>query len=99
MFEMTGTIHWANDPCVRVPGLPYSRVFRLGTAFLWFRGHRIDLGTLGGSACRDCNSEAGGPNHYLPLIVNGVTAGGRTQKVIGKVPRSCIPVSLAHRKA
>ena len=36
MFEMTGTIHWANDPCVRVPGLPYSRVFRLGTAFLWF---------------------------------------------------------------
>ena len=32
------------------------------TAFLWFRGHRIDLGTLGGSACPACNSEAGGPN-------------------------------------
>jgi len=32
------------------------------TALLWFGGHRIDLGTLGGSACPACNSEAGGPN-------------------------------------
>jgi probable HAF family extracellular repeat protein len=32
------------------------------TAFLWHRGHMINLGTLGGAGCPDCNSEAGGPN-------------------------------------
>ena len=32
------------------------------TAFLWDDGHTINLGTLGGATCSDCNSEAGGPN-------------------------------------
>ena len=32
------------------------------TAFLWDRGHFLNLGTLGGVACPDCSSEAGGPN-------------------------------------
>jgi probable HAF family extracellular repeat protein len=32
------------------------------TAFLWYGGQMIDLGTLGGHACPTCNSEAGGPN-------------------------------------
>lgn len=32
------------------------------TAFLWHRGHMKNLGTLQGSGCPDCNSEAGGPN-------------------------------------
>lgn len=32
------------------------------TAFLWYGGHRLNLGTLGGTACPTCSSEAGGPN-------------------------------------
>jgi len=32
------------------------------TGFLWYRGQIISVGTLGGAACLDCNSEAGGPN-------------------------------------
>jgi probable HAF family extracellular repeat protein len=32
------------------------------TAFLWHRGHMKNLGTLQGSRCPDCDSEAGGPN-------------------------------------
>lgn len=32
------------------------------TAFLWDRDHFFNLGTLGGIACPDCSSEAGGPN-------------------------------------
>jgi probable HAF family extracellular repeat protein len=32
------------------------------TAFLWDRGHFLNLETLGGVACPDCSSEAGGPN-------------------------------------
>lgn len=34
------------------------------TAFLWYGGKITNLGTLGGSDCPDCNSEAGGPNVY-----------------------------------
>jgi probable HAF family extracellular repeat protein len=32
------------------------------TGFLWYDGQMTNLGTLGGSACSDCSSEAGGPN-------------------------------------
>ena len=32
------------------------------TAFLWFNGKMKSLGTLGGSKCPQCSSEAGGPN-------------------------------------
>ncbi len=32
------------------------------TGFLWYRGQMIGVGTLGGSACPGCSSEAGGPN-------------------------------------
>ena len=32
------------------------------TAFLWYRGQIYNLGTLNGTACPDCSSEAGGPN-------------------------------------
>jgi probable HAF family extracellular repeat protein len=40
------------------------------TAFLWYGGNIINLGTLGGSNCPDCNSEAGGPNFWgvAPVI-------------------------------
>jgi len=32
------------------------------TGFVWKNGQMIGTGTLGGSACPDCSSEAGGPN-------------------------------------
>src|ERR1700723_3165824 len=32
------------------------------TAFLWFNGKMKNLGTLDGSKCLQCSSEAGGPN-------------------------------------
>jgi len=32
--------------------------------FLWFRKKLIKVGNLGGSACPDCSSEAGGPNVF-----------------------------------
>jgi probable HAF family extracellular repeat protein len=32
------------------------------TGFVWKNGKMLKIGTLGGSACPDCNSEAGGPN-------------------------------------
>lgn len=32
------------------------------TGFVWKNGNMINTGTLGGSACPDCSSEAGGPN-------------------------------------
>src|ERR1035438_1824479 len=32
------------------------------TAFLWFNGNMKNLGTLDGSKCPQCSSEAGGPN-------------------------------------
>lgn len=41
------------------------------TAFLWDDDlGRIDLGTLGGPDCPDCNSQAGGPNAYgvAPIV-------------------------------
>jgi probable HAF family extracellular repeat protein len=44
------------------------------TAFLWHGGQPIDLGTLAGSNCPDCNSEAGGPNASGEAAVISETA-------------------------
>jgi probable HAF family extracellular repeat protein len=34
------------------------------TGFLWHNGKLTNIGTLGGAACSDCSSSAGGPNIY-----------------------------------
>lgn len=44
------------------------------TAFLWFEGHRIGLGTLGGDDCPDCSSEAASANVYGDVAVLSETA-------------------------
>jgi probable HAF family extracellular repeat protein len=44
------------------------------TAFLSDHGHLIDLATLGGLACPDCNSAAGGPNAEGASALNSETA-------------------------
>jgi probable HAF family extracellular repeat protein len=44
---------------------PSQTNFLSQTAFLWDQDfHMINLGTLGGDACPDCSSEAGGPNPF-----------------------------------
>jgi len=44
-------------------------------SFLWFGGgNLIDLGTLGGPACPDCNSAAGGPNARGEAALSSETA-------------------------
>lgn len=44
------------------------------TAFLWFEGHRIGLGTLGGADCPDCSSEAASANAYGDVAILSETA-------------------------
>jgi probable HAF family extracellular repeat protein len=44
------------------------------TAFLWFGGHRIGLGTLGGADCPDCNSEAASAGAYGDVAILSETA-------------------------
>src|SRR5512142_1439287 len=41
---------------------PNQQDFVSQTGFLWFQGQMVSVGTLGGSACPSCSSEAGGPN-------------------------------------
>lgn len=41
---------------------PTQQDFVSQTGFLWFQGQMVNVGTLGGAACPDCSSEAGGPN-------------------------------------
>ena len=41
---------------------PNQQDFVSQTGFLWFQGQIVNVGTLGGSSCPDCSSEAGGPN-------------------------------------
>lgn len=43
---------------------PNQQDFVSQTGFLWFQGQMTNIGTLGGSACPDCSSEAGGPNAF-----------------------------------
>ena len=45
------------------------------TAFLWDKDlHMINIGTLGGDACPDCNSSAGGPNANGESPISSETA-------------------------
>lgn len=50
---------------------PSQTNFVSQTAFLWDQDlHMVNIGTLGGDACPDCSSEAGGPNAWgeSPII-------------------------------
>ena len=44
------------------------------TGFLWYGTHLTNVGTIGGSACPDCSSEAGGPNLFGESPVVSETA-------------------------
>ena len=48
-------------------------------AFIWYGGQLIDLGTLGGSACADCNSGTDGPNSGGEAAVGSETSARRQQ--------------------
>jgi len=43
-------------------------------AFIWYGGHLIDLGTLGGQACPGCNSGADGPNAGGEVAIGSETS-------------------------
>ncbi len=55
---------------------PTQTDFFSQTGFVWKNGRMINTGTLGGSACPDCSSEAGGPNGsgVSPLLSETATA-------------------------